>query len=302
MRRQLGSRSSAVDSGLVGTALDDLVDMLDLERLEVNLFRGVSLEEGRTRVFGGQVLAQALVAAGRTVDSEIPVHSLHAYFLRPGDPETPIVFDVDRIRDGRSFMTRRVVAIQHGRAIFNMATSFHVVEDGPEHSDPMPDVPEPEDVPAAPRPEWRRPEQLDRSAAEWRKEQPIEMRFVGTPTWARTEPSAADQDLWLRAVGTLPDDPMLHAAIVAYASDFMLLSTAALPHAPRLGPREVHDREPRPRDVVPPPVPRRRVAAVPLPQPGRGARARACRSEASSVVTASSASPIAQEGLLRPVS
>ncbi len=215
----------------MGTALDDLVDMLDLEDLEVNLFRGVSIEEGRTRVFGGQVLAQALVAAGRTVDADIPVHSLHAFFLRPGDPETPIVFDVDRIRDGRSFVTRRVVAIQHGRAIFNMAASFHVVEEGPSHSDPMPDVPAPEDLPVSPRPEWRRPAQLDRSAAEWRKEPPIEMRFVGTPTWARTEPSAADQDLWLRAVGTLPDDPILHAAIVAYASDFMLLSTAALPHS-----------------------------------------------------------------------
>jgi len=215
----------------MGTALDDLVDMLDLEDLEVNLFRGVSIEEGRTRVFGGQVLAQALVAAGRTVDAEIPVHSLHAFFLRPGDPETPIVFDVDRIRDGRSFVTRRVVAIQHGRAIFNMAASFHVLEDGPTHSDPMPDVPGPDDLPVSPRPAWRRPAQLDRSAAEWRQDQPIEMRFVGTPTWARTEPSAADQDLWLRAVGTLPDDPILHAAIVAYASDFMLLSTAALPHA-----------------------------------------------------------------------
>jgi acyl-CoA thioesterase-2 len=219
----------------MGTALDDLVDMLDLERLEVNLFRGVSLEEGRTRVFGGQVLAQALVAAGRTVDPAIPVHSLHAYFLRPGDPETPIVFDVDRIRDGRSFTTRRVVAIQHGRAIFNMATSFHTVEDGPEHSDAMPDVPAPEDIAPVPRPPWRRPEQLDRSAADWRREQPIEMRFVGTPTWARTETGPADQDLWLRAVGTLPDDPMLHAAVIAYASDFMLLSTATLPHAPGWG-------------------------------------------------------------------
>ncbi len=136
----------------MGTALDDLVDMLDLEDLEVNLFRGVSIEEGRTRVFGGQVLAQALVAAGRTVDADIPVHSLHAFFLRPGDPETPIVFDVDRIRDGRSFVTRRVVAIQHGRAIFNMAASFHVAEDGPTHSDPMPDVPGPDDLPVSPRP------------------------------------------------------------------------------------------------------------------------------------------------------
>src|ERR1044072_1958541 len=127
----------------MGTALDDLVDMLDLEDLEVNLFRGVSIEEGRTRVFGGQVLAQALVAAGRTVDVDIPVHSLHAYFLRPGGPDVPSGFDVDRIRDGRSFPPGRVVAVQHGRAIFNMQTSFHVVEEGPEHSDAMPDVPPP---------------------------------------------------------------------------------------------------------------------------------------------------------------
>src|SRR5262245_3317814 len=189
----------------MGTALDDLVDNLDLERLEVNLFRGVSPEEGRVRVFGGQVLAQALVAAGRTVDREIPVHSLHAYFLRPGDPETPIVFEVDRIRDGRSFTTRRVVAIQHGRAIFNMQMSFHAVEAGPEHSDAMPDVPPPEAIEPASRPQWRPPAVFSRSAAEWRKEQPIEMRFVGTPTWARTEPGEADQDVWQRTVGTLPD-------------------------------------------------------------------------------------------------
>jgi acyl-CoA thioesterase-2 len=215
----------------MGTALDDLVDLLDLERLEVNLFRGVSPEEGRVRVFGGQVLAQALIAAGRTVDSDIPVHSLHAYFLRPGDPSTPIVFDVDRIRDGRSFTTRRVVAVQHGRAIFNMQTSFQRIEDGPEHSDDMPDVPAPEDIEPAPRPQWRVPPALARSAAEWRnREQPIEMRFVGTPSWARTEPGEADQDVWQRTVGTLPDDPLLHAAIVAYASDHMLLSTATLPH------------------------------------------------------------------------
>ena len=175
----------------MGTALDDLVDMLDLERLEVNLFRGVSLEEGRTRVFGGQVLAQALVAAGRTVDAEIPVHSLHAYFLRPGDPETPIVFDVDRIRDGRSFVTRRVVAIQHGRAIFNMATSFHVVEDGPAHSDPMPDVPEPEDAPGHPAPgvaaSASNSTAAPRSGARSSRSR---CAIVGTPTWARTEPSA----------------------------------------------------------------------------------------------------------------
>src|SRR2546425_7835354 len=134
--------------------LDDLIALLDLERIEVNIFRGQSPQENRQRVFGGQVAGQALVAAGRTVqesirpgDAERPVHSLHAYFLRPGDPTTPIIYEVDRIRDGRSFTTRRVVAIQHGRAIFNLAASFQVVESGPEHHDPMPEVPDPETLP-----------------------------------------------------------------------------------------------------------------------------------------------------------
>jgi acyl-CoA thioesterase-2 len=218
----------------VGSALDDLVDILDLERLEVNLFRGVSLEEGRVRVFGGQVLAQSLVAAGRTVDDGIPVHSLHAYFLRAGDPETPIVFDVDRIRDGRSFTTRRVVAVQHGKAIFNMAASFQVVEEGPEHSDAMPDVPGPEDLEPTTRPPWVRALTNARSLPDFDRPRPIEMRYVGVPVWARADTEGlsegADQDLWLRTVGTLPDDPALHTAILAYASDFMLLSTAAMPH------------------------------------------------------------------------
>ncbi|HEY7106509.1 MAG TPA: acyl-CoA thioesterase II [Acidimicrobiia bacterium] len=213
----------------MGSPLDDLVDILDLERLEVDLFRGVSLEEGRVRVFGGQVLAQSLIAAARTVDAEIPVHSLHAYFLRPGDPETPIVFDVDRIRDGRSFTTRRVVAIQQGKAIFNMAASYQVVEDGPEHSDPMPDVPGPEALRPTGRPPWIRMA-VNRSLPDLDRERPIEMRYVGDRR-ERAQPADADQDLWLRAVGTLPDDPSLHTAVLAYASDYMLLSTAAMPHA-----------------------------------------------------------------------
>ena len=139
------------------SALDDLVSLLDLEPLEVNLFRGESLDRERVRLYGGEVLAQALMAAGRTVDPERHVHSMHAYFLRLGDPKVPVVYDVDRIRDGRSFATRRVVAIQHGQAIFNLAASFHVPEPGYEHSDEMPDVPPPEIVP---RPSWplrRRP-------------------------------------------------------------------------------------------------------------------------------------------------
>src|SRR5438105_5473410 len=130
-------------------ALDALVGLLDLERIEVNLFRGRSPQDDRQRVFGGQVAGQGLVAAGRTVDRGT-VHSLHAYFLRPGDPTIPILYEVDRIRDGRSFVTRRVVAIQHGRAIFNLSASFHVEERGPEHQSPMPDAPDPDSRPTFP--------------------------------------------------------------------------------------------------------------------------------------------------------
>jgi len=128
-------------------AVDRMMELLDLEQIEVNIFRGRSPDEDRQRVFGGQVAGQALVAAGRTVDEGRHVHSLHAYFLRPGDPKIPIIYDVDRIRDGRSFTTRRVVAIQHGRAIFNLSASFHVAEPGPEHQYPMPDAPDPETLP-----------------------------------------------------------------------------------------------------------------------------------------------------------
>src|SRR6476646_10385147 len=129
-------------------ALDALIELLDLEAIEVNIFRGLSPDEDRQRVFGGQVAGQALVAAGRTVDDGRRVHSLHAYFLRPGDPTVPILYEVDRIRDGRSFTTRRVVAIQHGRAIFNLAASFHVDETGIDHQLPFPDgVPQPDTLP-----------------------------------------------------------------------------------------------------------------------------------------------------------
>src|SRR5438874_3524307 len=133
----------------VTKALDDLLDILDLEPIEVNIFRGRSPDESRQRVFGGQVAGQALVAAGRTVDADRPVHSLHAYFLRPGDPTVPIIYDVDRIRDGASFTTRRVVAIQHGKAIFNFQASFHVPETGLDHQLEMPESPPPDSLPRA---------------------------------------------------------------------------------------------------------------------------------------------------------
>src|SRR5256885_6147333 len=134
-------------SQTVTAALDELLDILDLEPIEVNIFRGRSPDEQRQRVFGGQVAGQALIAAGRTVPADRHVHSLHAYFLRPGDPTIPIVYEVDRIRDGKSFTTRRVVAVQHGRAIFHLSASFQIDEPGVEHQDEMPDVPDPESVP-----------------------------------------------------------------------------------------------------------------------------------------------------------
>jgi acyl-CoA thioesterase II len=217
----------------MGRALDELIDLLALEQLEVNLFRGLSPDENRQRVFGGQVAGQALVAAGRTVDVG-RVHSLHAYFLRPGDPLVPIVFDVDRIRDGKSFTTRRVVAIQHGRAIFNLSASFHVEEFGPEHQYPMPEVPEPESIP--PTAERLEP-YADRFPAEmmdWiRRERPIDTRSVDLPRWLDPKPGerAAEQFVWFKANGDLPDDPLLHACVVAYASDLTLLDTAVMPHA-----------------------------------------------------------------------
>jgi acyl-CoA thioesterase-2 len=206
--------------------------LLELEALEVNLFRGVSPDEDQQRVFGGQVAAQALVAAGRTVDDDRPVHSLHAYFLRPGDPNIPIVFEVDRIRDGRSFTTRRVVAIQHGKAIFNLQASFQVVEPGPDHAMEMPAVPAPEELPTF---RERLEPYLPRFGSdmhEWLvRERPIDSRPVDDPHWLEPAPRQPAQDVWIKANGRLPDDPLLHACVVAYASDLSLLDTATLPHA-----------------------------------------------------------------------
>jgi acyl-CoA thioesterase II len=211
-------------------ALDALVELLDLESIEVNIFRGVSPKEDRQRVFGGQVAGQALVAAGRTVEAGRNVHSLHAYFLRPGDPTVPILYDVDRIRDGRSFTTRRVVAIQHGRPIFNLSASFHVSEPGFEHGVPMPEVPAAESVPTL---RERLAPYKDRLGDWYDRPRPIDTRVVGDdedPFARRREGRPPVQRVWMRADGTLPDDPLLHACVVAYASDLTLLDTTTLPH------------------------------------------------------------------------
>ena len=211
-------------------ALDALLGILDLEELEVNLFRGRSPQEGSQRVFGGQVLGQALTAAGRTVERDA-AHSFHAYFLRPGDPKTPILYQVDRTRDGKSFTTRRITAIQRGRAIFHLEASFQQHEPGPEHQDLMPAAPDPETLP-----DFReRMEPLVRKApAEVRRwlesERPIDLRYVTQFDPIEPEKLPPRQLVWVRADGRLPDTRLLHQCVVAYASDLTLLDTAALPH------------------------------------------------------------------------
>ena len=208
-------------------SLDFLVNLLDLEPIEVNIFRGIQPDEERQRVFGGQVASQALMAAGRTVEHG-QVHSLHSYFLRPGDPMVPILYEVDRIRDGRSFTTRRVVAVQHGRAIFNMACSFHVDERGIEHQFTMPDVPDPETLPTLPErlAPWR-----DELAEWFERPHPIDQRFIGDLPWKAIEGRDPIQQLWIKADGKLGDDPLLHSCVATYASDMTLFDTILAPHS-----------------------------------------------------------------------
>jgi acyl-CoA thioesterase II len=208
----------------MGDDLEELVALLDLERIELDMFRGTQPDEVRQRVFGGQVAAQALVAAGRTVEFGT-VHSLHSYFLRPGDPSIPILYEVDRIRDGKSFTTRRVVAIQHGRAIYNMETSFHRDEPGFEHEFSMPDVPAPESLPTFR--ELLEDAEFDEFGS---RGHPIDMRFVEGLPWRQTGPRAPYKQLWICADGTLPDDPLLHACVATYASDMSLFDTILAPH------------------------------------------------------------------------
>jgi acyl-CoA thioesterase II len=215
----------------VPTSLDQVVDLLNLEQIEVDIFRGRSPEgERRQRVFGGQVAGQALVAAGRTVPEDRHVHSLHAYFLRPGDPTVPLVYLVDRVRDGRSFTTRRVSAVQHGKTIFTMSASFQRDEPGVEHADPMPDVPPPEAV----TPTAQRMEKLfGPGVREYFSGNPIDVRHIGPLTFeAERDPSLRTTKnlVWVRADGDLPDDPLLHVCVMTYVSDLTLLDSVLLAH------------------------------------------------------------------------
>jgi acyl-CoA thioesterase-2 len=214
-----------------GGALDNLLSILDLEPLEENLFRGRSPQQGWQRVYGGQVLGQALVAAVRTVPAERIAHSLHAYFLLGGDPSRPIVYDVERVRDGRSFTTRRVTAIQHGRPMFVMSVSFHAAEPGLDHQSDMPDVPPPEDLPNESQLKDKLLDQLpENMKSYWERERPIEVRPVDVSRYFAREKRAPEQLVWMRASGRLPDAFPLHQCVLAYASDFTLLDTALIAH------------------------------------------------------------------------
>lgn len=210
-------------------AVAALMSMFDLEQIEQNIFRGASLGAGR-RIFGGLVVAQALVAAARTVVGRSP-HSLHGYFLLPGDPQVPVVYMVDRLRDGQSFAARRCDAIQHGRAIFSLSASFHIEEQGLDHSAPMPDVPAPEALPAEPELLARfgaglsEPVRRYLSAA-----RPIELRPVDPQRYLGRAPGEPAQAVWMRVAAPLPDDPAIHRAAFAYMSDLTLLDTALLGH------------------------------------------------------------------------
>jgi acyl-CoA thioesterase-2 len=222
----------------MSSAVSDLLSILDLEQLDVNLFRGRSPQVGWQRVFGGQVIGQALVAAVRTVENR-PPHSLHAYFLLPGDPKVPIIYDVDRIRDGKSFTTRRVTARQHGHPIFSMLVSFHVDEEGLDHQARMPDVPPPEELPSdAEMREKLLPTMPEAVRRYYERERPIELRPVEFDRYRGKKYPDGRFNIWIRATGRLPDDPGIHQCALAYSSDYALLDTALHPHGRTLFEKE----------------------------------------------------------------
>jgi len=226
------------------TVVASLLDLLELEPLEHNIYRGQNRDLGTGRVFGGQVFAQALVAARRTVDDGREAHSVHGYFLREGDLTAPIVYFVDRPRDGRSFTSRRVTAIQHGEAIFHLSASFHVVEPGIDHQWPMPEVPDPETL--TPELDLIRanahliPEPI---RAIWTQDRPIDLRLISprnpfVPGEA-AGPVEAHRAVWFRVVDRIPDPTIVHQAVLAYASDYGFLTTALLPHGLTMRDRRV---------------------------------------------------------------
>jgi acyl-CoA thioesterase-2 len=215
----------------MSSAVQDLLTILDLEPLEVNLFRGRSPQVGWQRVFGGQVIGQALVAACRTVEARLP-HSMHAYFILPGDPSVPIIYEVEHLRDGKSFTTRRVKAIQHGHPIFAMSVSFHVPEETAfDHQAQMPDVPGPDKLPSDAEVRERiLPTMPDPVRRYYERERPIELRPVEYDRYTGKKLPDGKFNVWIRTTGRLPDDPAIHQCVLAYASDMTLLDTVMVPH------------------------------------------------------------------------
>ncbi len=210
--------------------LRQLIGLLDLEELDVNLYRGQNEAVSWGRLFGGQVAAQALVAASRTVDGWM-AHSLHAYFLRPGDPEVPVIYTVDRIRDGSSFATRRTVALQRGRAIFNMSVSFHKLEEGFEHQEEMPDAPDPDSLPTWQERYASLESKIPEEMRKWMsRERAIDLRSTQAMSFVSGERTSGPSLVWFRANGTLPEDPRLHQCLITYASDMSLLENVVRRH------------------------------------------------------------------------
>ncbi len=221
-------------------ALKNLIQTLTLERLDDNLFRGPRAGEGWQRVYGGQVLGQALAAVAGTVGADREIHSLHGYFLLAGDPDHEIIYDVERIRDGGSFATRRVRGLQHDRSIFAMSASFHKQEDGFDHQSTMPEVPGPETLPSAKDLVAKMLAHLpENMRAYWSREHAIDVRIVDPSRYTSREPRPARQAVWLRTNGVLPDIANLHQAVLAYASDFTLLDTALVAHGKLLFDRDI---------------------------------------------------------------
>ncbi|MCI0569299.1 MAG: acyl-CoA thioesterase II, partial [Myxococcaceae bacterium] len=220
--------------------LEDLLSLLKLEPIEENLFRGRSQDLGFRQLFGGQVLGQSLSAASQTVEPERHVHSLHGYFLRPGDATLPVVYTVDRVRDGGSFTTRRVVAIQKGQPIFTVMASFQGDEPGFNHAVKMPEVPGPEDFPTDLE-VWRRSAHLipERVREKLLVDKPIEIRPVTQVDLFKPERREPVKYVWFRADGPMPEDPQVHKYVLAYASDFHLISTALLPHGATVFQRDI---------------------------------------------------------------